>query len=177
MVRRAGWIALGPMALELALLLGSPAQADPASPGGTPTPPSAVVTGQRGIVVPPVVEDVEHMCALLTSCEGLPIPTNLVPADFGTCVRQMAADMTSPAAIAFSLMLRECGLGSNSCSELRTCALRGAKADTCAGRGKQTAAGFCDIEGRAVSCYHERIQAVRDCPRGGESFAASTVRW
>lgn len=133
-----------------------------------PAPVGAVSLGQRGLVEPPVVEDVEHMCALLTSCEGLPIPPSLVPTDFASCVRVMAEEMTSASAIAFSLLLRECGLASNSCSELRACALRGAKPDTCIGRGRQTLAGFCDIDGRAMSCFHDRVQAVRDCPRGGE---------
>jgi len=59
----------------------------------------------------------------------------------------------------------------NSCGALRTCALRGARADTCTGRGKTAAAGFCDADGRAVSCWHEKVLAVRDCPRGGEQCA------
>jgi hypothetical protein len=139
-----------------------------AEPGATP---AAVSLGQRGVVLPPVVEDVEHMCALLTSCDGLPIPPNIIPPDFATCVRQMTTEMASPSAVAFSLLLRECGLSANSCTELRTCALRGAKPDTCTGRGKQTVAGFCDVDGRAMSCFHDHIQAVRDCPRGGEQCA------
>jgi hypothetical protein len=152
----------------LTLLLFAEPRAAEADGGSAP---AAVGLGQRGMVVPPVVEDVEHMCALLTSCDSLPIPPNLIPSDFASCVRQMASDMTSASAVAFSLMLRECGLASNSCGELRTCALRGAKADTCTGRGRQTTAGFCDIDGRAISCFHDHIQAVRDCPRGGEQCA------
>jgi hypothetical protein len=134
-------------------------------------PLPVVVLGQRGQVVPPVIEDVEQMCALLTSCDGLPIPAGLVPPDFATCVRLMADGMTSASAIALSLMLRECGLSANSCTELKACALRGAKPDSCVGRGKQTMAGFCDADGRAMSCFHDRVQAVRDCPRGGEQCA------
>src|SRR5580692_7693032 len=116
-----------------------------AVPAGHAAPLPVVVLGQRGQVVPPVIEDVEQMCALLTSCDGLPIPPNLVPTDFATCVRQLAADMTSASAVSLSLMLRECGLKANSCNELKACALRGAKPDSCVGRGKQTMAGFCDI--------------------------------
>jgi len=160
------------VAALLSFLLMGAAGADAGAPPPAAAPGAASVKlGQRGLVAPPVVEDVEHMCALLTSCDSLPIPPSLVPADFATCVRQVASDMTSASAVAFSLLLRECGLGSNSCSELRTCALRGAKPDTCVGRGRQTLAGFCDIDGRAMSCFHDRVQAVRDCPRGSEQCA------
>jgi hypothetical protein len=119
-------------------------------------------------VSPPALEDLEDMCALLTACDNLPIPPSLLPPDFASCVRTMAQEMTAPSAVSFSLTIRECGLKSNSCTELRACALRGAKPDLCTGRGKQTAAGYCDIDGRAISCWHERVLAVRDCPRGGE---------
>ena len=108
------------------------------------------------------------MCALLTSCEGLPIPPSLIPADFAMCVRKMGEDLLSPGALSFSLTMRECGLLADSCSELRACALRGARADVCNGRGKQAVAGYCDIDGRAISCWHDHVLAVRDCPRGGE---------
>jgi len=163
-------VVLGLLGVALACLLFARRGAAVADGGAAPAP-AAIALGQRGLVVPPVVEDVEHMCALLTSCDSLPIPPNLIPVDFASCVRQMASDMTSASGIAFSLMLRECGLGSNSCGELRTCALRGAKPDTCTGRGRQAVAGFCDIDGRALSCSHDRVQAVRDCPRGGEQCA------
>ncbi len=151
-----------------------PSAVPPPAPATSPAraaPPPVVLLGQRGQVNPPVVEDLEQMCALMTSCDGLPIPPNIVPPDFATCVKQMAEGMTSPGAVAFSLLLRECGLSANSCAELKTCALRGAKPDSCVGRGKQSLAGFCDIDGRAMSCLHEHVQAVRDCPRGGEQCA------
>ena len=80
----------------------------------------------------------------------------------------MAAEMSSPTAVGFSLTMRECGLQSNSCAALRACALRGANPDACAGRGKQGVVGFCDVDGRALTCWHEQMLAVRDCPRGGE---------
>jgi hypothetical protein len=41
----------------------------------------------------------------------------------------------------------------------------------CVGRGKAAAAGYCDHDGRAVTCWKERVLAVRDCPRGGEQCA------
>jgi hypothetical protein len=134
-----------------------------AQPRATPSAAPARVD-----VSPPPLEDVEDMCALLTACDNLPIPPSLVPPDFATCVRTMAEQMTAPSAISFSLTMRECGLRSNSCGALRTCALRGARPDVCVGRGKQVAAGYCDIDGRAISCWRERVLAVRDCPRGGE---------
>jgi hypothetical protein len=127
-----------------------------------------VTHAQRGEVEPPDLEDVEHMCALLTSCDKLPIPPSLIPADFASCVKSMQEEMTSARAIAFSLLMRECGLQSNSCASLASCALRGANPDACAGRGKQGVVGFCDVDGRAISCWHEQILAVRDCPRGHE---------
>jgi hypothetical protein len=130
---------------------------------------SAVVAhARRGEVQPPELDDVEHMCALLTSCERLPIPQGLIPSDFAACVRAMQEEMTSARAVGSSLLLRECGLQSSSCQSLATCALRGARPDACVGRGRQSLVGFCDVDGRALSCFHEQIVAVRDCPRGHE---------
>ena len=124
--------------------------------------------GQRGSVVPPDLGDLEHMCALLTSCDKLPIPPSLIPPDFAACVAKLAGDLSSPSTVGFSLLMRECGLQSNSCAALRACALRGADPNACAGRGKQAVVGFCDVDGRALACWHEQVLAVRDCPRGGE---------
>ena len=128
-----------------------------------------VAAAQRGEVAPPDAEDVEHMCALLTSCSDLPLPPQLLPADFAGCVRKMADELASPSALTFSLTMRECGLRTSSCSELRRCALRGVKTEACKGRGTSGVAGLCDAEGRAITCYKEKILAVRDCPRGGEN--------
>ena len=137
--------------------------------GATPDPGvTFLAKSQRGEVSPPALEDIEQMCALLTSCEALPIPPSVIPGDFGACVRGLSEDLTRASALSFSLTIRECGLRANTCAELRTCALRGAKADACAGRGKSGAAGYCDVDGRALTCSHERVIAVRDCPRGGE---------
>ncbi len=122
----------------------------------------------NGHVVPPDLEDVEHMCALLTGCDRLPLPTGIVPRDFAGCVRAMVEELASPAAVGASLTLRECGLKASSCGALRTCAMRGAKPDICAGRGKNGSVDLCDSDGRAITCANERIAMVRDCPRGGE---------
>jgi hypothetical protein len=127
-----------------------------------------VSNAQRGQVAPPELADVERMCALLTSCDKLPIPASLVPDDFATCVKKLSDEMTSATAINFSLTLRECGLQSDSCASLRACALRGADGESCSGRGKQGFVGFCDDAGRALTCWHDQTLAVRDCPRGGE---------
>ena len=54
-----------------------------------------VTNAQRSQVVPPDLNDVERMCALLTSCEKLPIPPSLIPDDFASCVKKMSDDMTS----------------------------------------------------------------------------------
>jgi hypothetical protein len=108
------------------------------------------------------------MCALLTGCDNLPLPPALLPGDFASCVSTMSQQLSSASAIDFSLTIRECGLSSTSCAALRTCALHGAKPQACTGRGTQGEAGYCDIDGRAVKCLHERVVAVRDCPRGGE---------
>jgi len=148
-----------------------------AGPGAMPAPTdrpdggmvsSFVIHAQRGEVVPPDLGEIEHMCALLTSCSSLPMPPSLIPADFKTCVTKMADEMTSPTAVNFSLMMRECGLRSNSCAALRACVLRGASPDACGGRGKQGVVGLCDVEGRALACWHGQVLSVRDCPRGGE---------
>ena len=108
------------------------------------------------------------MCALLTACDRLPLPSGLVPHDFVGCTRALHAELASPAAVTFSLTLRECGLRASSCGELRSCALRGAKVDVCAGRGKAGPVDMCDGDGRAITCNAERVTLVRDCPRGGE---------
>jgi hypothetical protein len=144
---------------------GSAAASEPSDSG---IPSSFVMHAQRGEVIPPGLGDVEHMCALLTSCGNLPMPPSLIPPDFKTCVTKMADEMTSPTAVNLSLMMRECGLQSNSCANLRACVLRGANPDVCSGRGKQGVVGFCDGDGRALSCWHEQVLSVRDCPRGGE---------
>ena len=125
-------------------------------------------TAVGGLVVPADLEDVEHMCALLTACDRLPLPSGLVPPDFVGCTRALHAELASPAAVTFSLTLRECGLRASSCGELRSCALRGAKADVCTGRGKAGSVDMCDSDGRAITCNAERVTLVRDCPRGGE---------
>lgn len=149
--------ALAALGLAVATTATAPAGADDAG-----TKPAAGVT-------PADIEDVEHMCALLTACDRLPLPAGLVPPSFVACTRALYTELASPSAAAFSLTLRECGLRASSCGELRTCALRGAKADVCAGRGKGGAAvDMCDGDGRAVTCTNERVSLVRDCPRGGE---------
>jgi len=124
--------------------------------------------GPAGHVVPPDLEDVEHMCALLTACDRLPLPPGLVPRDFASCTRTLYAELASASAVSFSLTLRECGLRASSCGELRSCALRGAKPDVCAGRGRSASVDMCDGDGRAITCVDERVSTVRDCPRGGE---------
>ncbi|MGH7439468.1 MAG: hypothetical protein ACRENE_27585 [Polyangiaceae bacterium] len=142
----------------------APVRAGSTSSGTT----TAVSQGQRGVAIPPDLSDVEHMCALLTACEKLPVPPSLVAPDFAGCVAKMSAELASPSALGFSLLMRECGLQSSSCAALKSCALRGADPAACAGRGKQAVVGFCDVDGRALACWHEQVLAVRDCPRGGE---------
>jgi hypothetical protein len=154
------------------------ASASPAGPGPVTTSVVAsgdaggasgfAASGLRSQVVPPDLGVVERMCALLTSCDKLPIPRSLVPDDFASCVKKMSDEMSAATAINFSLTLRECGLQSDSCAGLRSCALRGASPEACSGRGKQGFVGFCDDAGRALTCWHDQTLAVRDCPRGGE---------
>lgn len=122
----------------------------------------------NGHVAPADLDDVEHMCALLTGCSNLPLPTGMVPKDFAGCVRSMMGDLASPGAVGSSLLIRECGLKASSCGALRTCAMRGAKADVCAGRAKGGSVDLCDADGRAITCANERVAMVRDCPRAGE---------
>lgn len=124
--------------------------------------------GKASKVTVPDLEDVEHLCALLTACDKLPLPKGQVPSDLAGCVRAMYTQLASPSAVAFSLTLRECGLRSSSCGALRSCALRGARTDVCAGRGAAGYVEMCDADGRAVTCLHDNVTQVRDCPRGGE---------
>jgi hypothetical protein len=127
-----------------------------------------VARARRGEVAVPALDEVEHMCALLTSCDKLPIPSALFPSDFPACVKKMTDEMTSVAAVNFSLTMRECGLQADSCAALRACARHGASAEACTGRGRQSVVGFCDVDGRALTCWHDEVLAVRDCTRGGE---------
>ena len=153
----------------------APSQA-PAPGGVSPSPAQAGSyaasplsdRGRAGRVVPPVIDDIEQVCALLTSCDRLPIPASIVPSDFAACVRMLQGQLASPGAVAYSLLVRECGLRANSCAELRACGLRGASSEACTGRGKDAVAGYCDIDGRALRCWHEKVVGVRDCPRGAE---------
>lgn len=174
--RGQAWSGLG-LGLAVATVLGAsatPSSAGPAvPPAAAPSPDGGALSAlvahaQRGEVEPPEVAQVERMCALLTSCDNLPIPPSLVPEDFAACVKKMSDEMASPTAVNFSLTLRECGLQSDSCSALRACAMHGASTSACAGRGKQAVVGFCDVDGRALTCWHDQPLAVRDCPRGGE---------
>lgn len=146
------------------------------SPPATPPPaaaadggvPAYIVTAGKGLVTPPDVEDVEHMCALLTSCPNLPLPPDALPTNVPGCVQAFMNALTSPDALKFPLVIRECGLRSNSCNELRICALHGAAPDVCKDRGMNGLSGRCDDDGRAINCSHGKILGVRDCPRGGE---------
>lgn len=152
-------LAIGAGAVALALFALAPAP----SAGQAPRDPPATTR-----VVPPALDDVEHMCALLTGCDRLPLPPGLVPRDFVSCVRSTYEELASGKAVTYSLTLKECGLKASSCGELRTCALRGTKPDFCSGRGRGGSVDVCDGDGRAVTCVDERIAVVRDCPRGGE---------
>ncbi|MCU0657400.1 MAG: hypothetical protein MUF64_19710 [Polyangiaceae bacterium] len=145
----------------------NPAPVIPAVEGGIAP---AVALAAQGVVVPPALEDIEEMCALLLGCPEVP----LVPPkrDFGECVAYVQSTLSSAEGLKFSVPLRECGLQSNSCKELRECALRGASQDSCKGRGKGKAVGFCDDEGRALTCLNEKLVQIRDCPRFGEQCSA-----
>jgi len=159
---------VGTLVLAAVTVATTDAAAEDAGTRAPSPPPSSTAPARAADVVPPDLDDVEHMCALLTSCERLPLPSGVVPKDFVGCTRTLYAELASPAAAMFSLTLRECGLRASSCGELRTCALRGAKADVCAGRGKAGPVDMCDGDGRAITCNTERVTLVRDCPRGGE---------
>jgi hypothetical protein len=130
----------------------------------------AVAMANKGLLVPPAIEDIEEMCALLLGCPDVPL---VAPkSDFGECVNAIQTTLSSPDGLKFSVPLRECGMQSDSCKELRECALRGASPDICKGRGKGKPVGLCDDEGRAVTCYNEKLVQLRDCPRFGEQCSA-----
>ena len=167
---------LAATAFVLALALaasGSSSADDRPSDAGVDAAPRAVVAAAGGHVLPADLEDVEHMCALLTACDKLPLPSGIVPHDFAGCTRALYAELASAGSVSFSLTLRDCGLRASSCTELRSCALRGARVDVCAGRGKNGPVDMCDGDGRAITCNAERVTLVRDCPRGGEQCVVS----
>jgi len=152
---------------------GTSETAEGAPPNSTGADAGAVVStfvthAQRGEIEPPDIDDVEHMCALLTSCDKLALPSGWIPPDFQSCVKKFTDDLTSPSAVGFSLTIRECGLQSNSCAALRACALHGASPDSCQGRGHAGVVGFCDVDGRALSCWRDQVLSVIDCGRGNE---------
>ncbi len=160
------------VALGIAAAIAPESAAEgPKGPPAAPAPDGGASARFVGTVRPPDLDDVEHMCALLTGCKGLPFPTGFVPRDLPGCVKALADELASPRAASFSLSLKECGLRASSCGELRTCALRGARPDVCAGRGKAGAVDHCDDGGRAITCAGEKPVLVRDCPRGGEQCA------
>jgi len=164
----AGGVGIG-IVIALACAGSAEHTADGAGPGGSDGGLATFVThAMKGEYVPPDLDDVEHMCALLTGCDKLPIPTNYIPPDFPSCVKRYTEELTSAGGINSSLTMRECALQANSCSSLRTCALRGANPDACNGRGKQGPVGFCDVDGRALTCVQNQIVSVRDCSRGKE---------
>jgi len=154
-----------------------PAPSSPDAGDSLDASPSAPEAGTSAPAGPPVsvkpvaIADVDLMCALLIGCPDVPVP---VPTrDHGACVREILSTLSSPGAIKFSLTVRECGLKAASCQQFRECALRGADPKRCEGRGVNTPApvGFCDLDGRAVRCWHGKVYSVRDCPRGNESCA------
>ncbi len=147
---------------------GEPTAEAGASAGDGSAPSSLVARARRAEVTAPRIDRVERMCALLTTCDRLPIPSAMFPADFSTCVTRIANELSSPNAVLFSLTMRECGLQADSCASLRACALHGADPEQCKGRGRQGVVGFCDVDGRAITCWHDGVLAVRDCNRGGE---------
>lgn len=164
----AGAVAIG-VGVALASASSGEGQAEAWPNAGDGGAPSAFVARvRRGEVTVPPLDDVERMCALLTSCDRLPIPSALFPPDFPTCVKKMTEEMSSPSAVNFSLTMRECGLRADSCASLRACALHGASSDACNGRGRQGVVGYCDVVGRAMTCWHDQVLSVRDCTRGSE---------
>jgi hypothetical protein len=179
--------ALGASALLASLTSAVPVDAEGdaipmAYAGGGDGGSTFVTQAQKGEVVPPDVEDVEQMCALLTSCKGLPLPPQFIPHDFGDCMRKMSADMSKASSVFYSLTIRECGLTATSCDALRNCVLRGVPKDTCSGRamGADTV-GVCyadDKSGKdfALTCWKGNILSVRDCTRGGETCQVNTPR-
>lgn len=159
------------LALSISGLWESPADASPAILAATDGGVAAsVALAKQGLVVPPAIEDVEEMCALLIGCPDVPLQAP--SQDLGECVRVLWKELAVPDAVKFSIPLRECGFSSNSCKDLRECALRGAAADGCSGRGTDKVISYCDSDGRALTCSKGKILQVRDCPRFGEQCAA-----
>lgn len=158
-------------ALAAMLVVPMPAGAQTASGSGSTS--VAVRNAKNGVVVPPALADVEVMCALLTSCGDIAFP---IPAqDMPGCVRAAWEALAAPDTVKMSLGIRECALRANSCREIRACALAGADPNVCNGRGMKSESpiGFCDLDGRAVSCFRGKPRFVRDCPRAGEQCSVA----
>lgn len=158
-------------AAAIGLVVPIPADAQPASgSGGTSI---SVRNAKNGVVVPPALADVEVMCALLTSCGDIAFP--LPAQDMPGCVKAAWDALSGPDAVKMSLGIRDCALRANSCREVRACSLAGADPNVCNGRAMKSdkPIGFCDLEGRAVSCFRGKPEFVRDCPRAGEQCSVA----
>ena len=150
---------------------GTKAKGEKGGAAARPASRAMLTAAGRGAVIPPRLSDIEQMCAMLLGCGDIPIQ---VPTyDFGLCVRHFWEQMASPDALTSSLTIRECGMGAVSCGQFARCALRGADANGCAGRGMGASepVGRCDLSGRALQCLEGEVVGVRDCPRGGELCA------
>ena len=167
---RAG-VALAPAAVEAR-------RTAPAPPGAGRRPsPGVRHARQRGEVVPPDLDDVEHMCALLTSCDKLPIPPSLIPPDFAV-VRE-EDDRRADLAPAASTSRSRCASAGCSRTRARACAPARCTAPTPtpapAAASRASSASATSTAARSPAGT-TRSLAVRDCPRGGEQCLVATAR-
>lgn len=116
-----------------------------------------------GQVLPPSIDDAEAFCAMALACRDVPV---FPPApDFAGCVKSLMEQLSSPAALNASVTIRECGLSSTSCKNLRTCMLKGVDPKICDNFAmtSDSPIGKCDVDARAVTCWRGKVLGVRNC--------------
>ncbi|MCU0693866.1 MAG: hypothetical protein MUF54_20960, partial [Polyangiaceae bacterium] len=168
-----GSVAIAALTALAIVPLEAVAQAQTAASPSAGGRSASVRNATKGVVVPPALEDIEAMCALLTGCADVAFPKP--GEDVVSCVKASWQALASADTVRLSLGIRDCALRANSCGELRECALAGASPDVCNGRAMKSdePIGFCDLDGRAVSCFRGKPLFVRDCPRAGEQCSVA----
>jgi hypothetical protein len=118
-----------------------------------------------GEVLPPDLEDVEHLCALEVGCDSARgTSPNVAPAsrDLADCIRTHGRRLLSGAEPAGATA---CSLRATTCAELHACATEaeGRAQAACAGKGRDGAVSICDGPTRGLTCSQGRVVQITRC--------------
>ncbi len=157
-------IAASLISVALTSTPATPVVAAPADAGADGGATSIYLTkAGAGQVLPPSIDDAEAFCAMALACRDVPV---FPPApDFAGCVKSLMEQLSGPGALNASVTIRECGLSSTSCKNLRTCMLKGADPKICDNFAmtSDSPIGKCDVDARAVTCWRGKVLGVRNC--------------